>query len=727
MAMFSMVTVKTMDMECQSPRRRQKRPRIRSLVLPIVATRILWMMAFQLVVWDTVAVHSQQTVAVQGNDEGELMLNGNALFDGTGLLDEDTQPTNVDLFEETDSSDFSVAEETIDVERVDVWSTSSTDDSNVDEENSDDNDPPLSPLLSDYDATEPDLVQTTTPHVPQPPTAEPVEEPVIDGSANTNRNTSDFPDQQDLALKPAVVYIKAPDKTLDSDHQNTIPQPPTKEQFDEPVVDASDIDRLAQNEPIDVIATIIPEPPTPMQSDNDSMPLIPPEHVLLENDDDDDDDATGSVHATKQSGNTMTATSQEQSIAAHDINIASTEELVSLDAEKDASLDANVSNPVGLLPNVDDSVDDKASEGPQKGSLAEFFGKVKAKETAQKQHIHQQLQSDETIMVNTHPKMTSRENPTTVKPDEQLSRSENNPVAKPADDTDNGTRQQGTLPTDPSSDEKEEVPFAKDHLYPTHCSVWGHFDVARGRPASLDILYQLFQENVAGNGTLDELSKRSEYIPKNQSIPIVESTDSRLSNRTKGASSPVEASAVDDATERKATNNEFVAGLDDIDKLFEGIEPPDELDVGVDGTSIQEVLMGSATRVLLKRVSVGAGYVKDVLVYGQKRLVNHTREICKDLKPLQVLRKENGDFAPFHRFRDSDGILAPFRSLRNTHGELALPSRSQIAVAAKRVLRGLSGFYAKVENVVDKLFEGGDTEEFRFVPANDIVKPPVSS
>ena len=60
----------------------------------------------------------------------------------------------------------------------------------------------------------------------------------------------------------------------------------------------------------------------------------------------------------------------------------------------------------------------------------------------------------------------------------------------------------------------------------------------------------------------------------------------------------------------KSVNSEFVDGLDDIDKFFQCVDPPDELDVGAAGSSIQEVLMGQSTQILLKRMKLGLQFIK---------------------------------------------------------------------------------------------------------------------
>jgi len=56
-------------------------------------------------------------------------------------------------------------------------------------------------------------------------------------------------------------------------------------------------------------------------------------------------------------------------------------------------------------------------------------------------------------------------------------------------------------------------------------------------------------------------------------------------------------------------NSEFVEGLDDIANFFEGVDPPDELDVGY-GSSIQDVLMDKGKHILLKKVRGVARWIR---------------------------------------------------------------------------------------------------------------------
>ena len=69
-------------------------------------------------------------------------------------------------------------------------------------------------------------------------------------------------------------------------------------------------------------------------------------------------------------------------------------------------------------------------------------------------------------------------------------------------------------------------------------------------------------------------------------------------------------------------NKELVEGLEDIAKFFEGVDPPDELDVGADGSSIEEVLMGQSSKIILKQTSLRFNYVKESVTAVKERLTD---------------------------------------------------------------------------------------------------------
>lgn len=81
-------------------------------------------------------------------------------------------------------------------------------------------------------------------------------------------------------------------------------------------------------------------------------------------------------------------------------------------------------------------------------------------------------------------------------------------------------------------------------------------------------------------------------------------------------------------------NSEFVEGLDDIDKFFEGVNPPDELDVGY-GSSIQDVLMDKGKHILLKKVRGVARWIK----IGWQTMGNKLAERISEFQlPFQNIR-----------------------------------------------------------------------------------------
>jgi len=85
-------------------------------------------------------------------------------------------------------------------------------------------------------------------------------------------------------------------------------------------------------------------------------------------------------------------------------------------------------------------------------------------------------------------------------------------------------------------------------------------------------------------------------------------------------------------------NQGFVEGLDDFGKFMESVDPPDELDVGASGSSIQEVLMQQGTRIVIKRIQMGVGKVR--------RAVSAVRRgVREKISSVATNQKEHIDFA----------------------------------------------------------------------------------
>ena len=64
------------------------------------------------------------------------------------------------------------------------------------------------------------------------------------------------------------------------------------------------------------------------------------------------------------------------------------------------------------------------------------------------------------------------------------------------------------------------------------------------------------------------------------------------------------------SVKKTSANDEFVSGLDDLHKFMEEVDPPDELDPGAAGLSIQEVLMEQGVEIIKTRVDKGVARIK---------------------------------------------------------------------------------------------------------------------
>jgi len=109
-------------------------------------------------------------------------------------------------------------------------------------------------------------------------------------------------------------------------------------------------------------------------------------------------------------------------------------------------------------------------------------------------------------------------------------------------------------------------------------------------------------------------SLSSDVLPTKESQPRQDTADTTEASTSGSGTQPKEKITVqyDDAkltsssttttnNNNRDANRQFVTGLDEIDKLFESVEVPDELDVGADGSSMQDVLVGQGLKILWKR------------------------------------------------------------------------------------------------------------------------------
>ena len=136
------------------------------------------------------------------------------------------------------------------------------------------------------------------------------------------------------------------------------------------------------------------------------------------------------------------------------------------------------------------------------------------------------------------------------------------------------------------------------------------------------------------DSTMDDL-KNQETNPSGKPNTSEEQLHSKPMNKEveetgKGSDSTVDQGA---RPSYSSANSDFVEGLDDIHKFFEDVDPPDELDIGAGGSSIQEVLMGQGSQIVRKRILLALQHARTVLVQYFQRLsqtlvvqVRHLRE-----------------------------------------------------------------------------------------------------
>jgi hypothetical protein len=161
---------------------------------------------------------------------------------------------------------------------------------------------------------------------------------------------------------------------------------------------------------------------------------------------------------------------------------------------------------------------------------------------------------------------------------------------------------------------------------------WGNFNESRRRYADRDVLYELFEElYIRDHPEVQEVVRSQRGPPPSHQTlleeiaearrKLIESMDDDDDDELSGSENPeARKSARKESTKTEpstgasgkgyfSVNDHFVQGMDDIDKLFEGVDPPDELDIGAAGSSIQEIIMGQGTQILRKRITLGMEFV----------------------------------------------------------------------------------------------------------------------
>ncbi|CAJ1937013.1 unnamed protein product [Cylindrotheca closterium] len=165
--------------------------------------------------------------------------------------------------------------------------------------------------------------------------------------------------------------------------------------------------------------------------------------------------------------------------------------------------------------------------------------------------------------------------------------------------------EESTQPASPNgsieenSDEASNAQSSSDGSHGRSCrGIWGTPKVG-ARPPDMELLYHVFESRIQkqlGIGPIPESQLRENLFPLGIGFDEASITDDeRTPDETAG----------NPAAQAKDVNSDFVEGLDDIDKFFEGVDPPDELDVGASGSSMQDMLMKKGKEILIKRFWLG--------------------------------------------------------------------------------------------------------------------------
>jgi len=142
-------------------------------------------------------------------------------------------------------------------------------------------------------------------------------------------------------------------------------------------------------------------------------------------------------------------------------------------------------------------------------------------------------------------------------------------------------------------------------------------------------------------------------------------------------------SSLPPSSNNKDANREFVTGLDDVDKLFESVEVPDELDVGADGSSMQDVLVGQALKIIMKKVKSLGGAIK-------VKFDKVATPVKKALPQLGLFGGEDDD--------DTD-VDAIFESLITDNEKMATPNGEDEEDAGNKLNEMLQQLKKKVKDL----------------------------
>ena len=271
-------------------------------------------------------------------------------------------------------------------------------------------------------------------------------------------------------------------------------------------------------------------------------------------------------------------------------------------------------------------------------------------------------------------------------------------------------------PTAPNENQKETATATESAPFCGE-SIWGK--PSGNPPANFDVLALLFQDLIsveypnAASERLDALLWAQNAAPLlddellDGGAGIPESLVDGGGEFVAGGASAGRTNSeyLEEMPSKRSASSEFIEGLDDIDKLFEEVDVPDEFD---EGTSIQEIVMGSGRRILVKRVLMGLETAKDWTVAKWRIVKEHAGNISEHSER-------------FHHAKDWTAQRWRVVKARVQTLEARMPHKDEWKQAGQWTWRKTRELAVWTKSMVVRLVEGdeidvgaGDDEDFDF-------------
>lgn len=240
---------------------------------------------------------------------------------------------------------------------------------------------------------------------------------------------------------------------------------------------------------------------------------------------------------------------------------------------------------------------DEKEKEPKKGSLASFFKKVNDKDKSRRAQAEEAANKEK----ESNKSEATKEEATKEEPENKETKTATQEVDATidADKNNNNETKAEVLLQDDKEDPPAEDANATDEAY-GYTTIWG-------RRRKLDSVEKFIMTPPSSDPSEAPDASSSSHAGTGANGGNNDPAKSGATAKTEGN---------DDETKQQppSVNAQFVMGLDDIGKFLEEVDPPDELDVGAVGSSLQEVLMGQGTQILRKRVSLLMQRIKQFFV-----------------------------------------------------------------------------------------------------------------